>query len=154
MEIVKADASLLDALMEVEEASFTVPWSRAGFQDALEADTVTVYAALEGEVLLGFSCVLIIGGEAELLNLAARPDRRREGIGGALLGEVLLTCRRAGCGTLYLEVRDSNTAARSLYRKNGFEAIGKRRNYYTRPREDAILMRKTLDGQPSGGDTL
>ena len=94
-----------------------------------------------GEIT-GFAVLLIVADEGELLNIAASPSRRRRGIGQALLGRCLEECAARDVTVLYLEVRESNLPARSLYRKNGFREIGVRRDYYIKPRENAILMRR------------
>lgn len=83
-------------------------------------------------------------GDADLLTLATAPAARRQGLGRLMLAELVESARRAGCRAVLLEVRHSNTAARSLYLSQGFEPIGLRRRYYRAPVEDAVVMRLGL----------
>ena len=80
--------------------------------------------------------------EGDIGNVAVAPDSRRRGSGAALLKALFAESERRGAAVLQLEVRESNFAARRLYEKNGFEIVGKRKNYYEKPAEDAILMSK------------
>ena len=86
--------------------------------------------------------VILIADEGDIGNVAVAPDSRRRGIGAALLKALFAESERRGAAVLQLEVRESNLAARRLYEKNGFEIVGKRKNYYEKPAEDAILMSK------------
>ena len=140
----------LEEILAIENASFTCPWSRQSFLDAFAGGPVTIYAAERDGVLVGFSCLLTIGEEAEILNIAAAPDHRHEGVGGLLLTRMLDDAEESGAQNVYLEVRASNTPARSLYKKAGFSEIGIRRHYYTKPREDAILMKKAIFPEDEG----
>ena len=148
----RASPDSLSRLLEIERESFSCPWSEESFRGALETDTVSVFASEDdaGEIT-GFAVLLIVADEGELLNIASSPSRRRTGIGQALLGRCLEECAARGVTVLYLEVRESNLPARSLYRKNGFREIGVRRDYYIKPRENAILMRR--DFAPEAEDS-
>ena len=141
----EADRELLDAILAIENASFTCPWSEKSFLDAFDAETVTIYAAEEDGQLVGFSCLLVVEDEAEVLNIASAPGFRRRGAGQALLSRMLSDCEARGVSAVYLEVRESNAPARGLYQKNGFCEIGVRRNYYDRPKENAVLMKYTIN---------
>ena len=102
-----------------------------------------------------FNCVphfAIVVDEAEIANLAVEPAARRSGAGRLLLDSALGEAAARGVRTVYLEVRESNEAARSLYASRGFDEIGRRRAYYAHPREDAlVLRRRLLSGDLSGG---
>lgn len=149
--IKEADASMLPELLSIETASFTCPWSEESFRAALDSDAVSVPVCLsEDGTIVGFACLLTVADEGELLNIAAAPSARRAGVGQRLLAHCLALCRERGVSVLYLEVRESNAPARSLYRKNGFGEIGVRRNYYEKPRENAILMRRVLLPEAEG----
>ena len=152
LHISSAAVSDLDELLRIENASFTCPWSEESFLEALASDAVRVYVCRsDGGEILGFACLLTAADEGELLNIASDPAVRRFGVGRALLARCLEDCEKNGIGALYLEVRESNLPARSLYASTGFEEIGVRRGYYTKPRESAILMRHVfpmnLEGQ-------
>jgi ribosomal-protein-alanine N-acetyltransferase len=141
-----ATAADVARIAEIERASFADPWSAGSFRSVL----AHAYAALTvadgpgGESVIGYSVIWFVADEAELANLAVAPACRRSGVGGALLDGAIAEARSRGALTVYLEVRDSNEAARGLYRSRGFEEVGRRRQYYRRPVEDAVLMRLSL----------
>lgn len=105
-------------------------------------DGGVILAAEEGNDLLGYVWARFVLDEGDIGNVAVAPDSRRRGIGAALLKALFAESERRGAAVLQLEVRESNLAARRLYEKNGFEIVGKRKNYYEKPAEDAILMSK------------
>ena len=98
----------------------------------------------DGNSLAGFACLMWYGDEGEILNIAVRTSARRNGIGQRLMDAMLTEGAADGVRDFYLEVRESNAAARHLYEKNGFEALGIRKRYYTNPVENAVVMRKTI----------
>jgi ribosomal-protein-alanine N-acetyltransferase len=103
--------------------------------------------ALVGEVdgmAVGYFLAREILGSAELLNLAVTPERRRRGIGQALLEAGLAVVRNRGGREIFLEVRASNAAAQSLYLGHGFRPAGRRRGYYQKPSEDALVLHLEL----------
>ncbi len=144
MEIVKATYAHLDAIMDIERASFTDPWSRGGVEAYLQGGCGEILAAVEDGTVAGFAIYLVAADEGELLSLAVRGDLRRRGTGGALLREVLRRAGERGAEKIFLEVRKSNLAARALYKSAGFAVCGERRGYYQDPTEDAILMDREL----------
>ncbi len=147
-EILPADISMLDKIMEIENSSFTVPWSKKSFSDAILSDNIHVNVVgkrTDGDFkVCGFSCVLIIGEEVEILNIAVENGERKKGLGALLMKHLTDTATRLGGSVIFLEVRESNLPARSLYKKYGFEEIGTRKNYYTMPTENAVIMQKNL----------
>ncbi len=144
IEIACAREDQLDAILAIENASFTCPWSEESFHEAFASGNITIFSAQRDGALVGFACLLAIGEEAEILNIATAPASRHIGVGQRLLSEMLNDASGRGVSDLYLEMRASNTPARPLYRKNRFYEIGIRRSYYIKPREDAILMKKSL----------
>ncbi len=132
------------SLAAIEALSFSDPWSEGMLRDSLSNDTVELFTAYEEERPIGYLMLLCLPPEGEILNLAVHPAMRRRGIAEALMTACLDFGRRTAVGTLFLEVRASNTPAASLYRKAGFLTVGKRRNYYRYPTEDALVMLKTL----------
>lgn len=145
MKLIYADHSHIDRISEIENASFSCPWSKKSFSDAIDSDNISVCIAEdENAGICGFICVLKIDGEAELLNIAVDEKHRGYGIGSFLMDYMINSITDKNVERIFLEVRESNVPARSLYEKYGFEIIGKRRRYYTKPVEDAILMQKTL----------
>jgi ribosomal-protein-alanine N-acetyltransferase len=95
-----------------------------------------------GPRIVGFLCAWIVAGELHINNIAVHPGYRRRGVASQLLEEMLRRAKVMEAKAGYLEVRASNEAANALYQRYGFRQIGRRRNYYDHPREDAIIMGK------------
>ncbi|MBI4710464.1 MAG: ribosomal protein S18-alanine N-acetyltransferase [Nitrospirae bacterium] len=146
MLIRKADASDLPEIMEIEKASFTLPWSRGSFKYELMHKEALFKAAVSNGKIIGYICARVIIDTVHILNLAVRPEIRRTGIGGALLQHALEEFKKSAQGVNFviLEVRESNTPAIRLYEKFGFNIMHKRRHYYQLPDEDAVVMGKDL----------
>ncbi|MEK6577427.1 MAG: ribosomal protein S18-alanine N-acetyltransferase [Nitrospirota bacterium] len=134
----------LNKVVEIEEASFNAPWSRRMFLSELSGNPFSrLYTARipDKDEIVGYICFWLVFEELHLMNLAVHPYWRREGIGEELLRWAVLKGREAGAKTATLEVRSSNDAARGLYEKVGFKPRSIRRNYYSNPKEDAVIMR-------------
>ena len=144
-QITPMTAAHLPQVAALEKECFPAdPWSEATFRAALDDPRAAILLA-EGESgeILGYAVLFTVLDEGNLDNIAVAPACRRQGVADALLGAI------AGFGrehllTLTLEVRASNTPAISLYEKYGFVAVGRRKNYYTDPKEDAVLMTLTF----------
>jgi ribosomal-protein-alanine N-acetyltransferase len=143
-----ATASDLDAVVLIERVSFSdPPWSRRSFASLLDDPRVRFTVACApaagggGNAVVGYMVMWLVADEAELANLAVAPARRREGIGRYLLDSAMAEALAGGAKSLYLEVRESNVAARALYGGRGFLAVGRRSAYYRNPTEDALLLR-------------
>ena len=135
----------LDAVLEAERVCFAHPWTlRFSFEAALTVDGYVGFVAYESGKLAGYIFMLAVGGEAELAKVAVLPEYRRRGVAKALLTASLDACRENGAAVCFLEVRESNGAARRLYESFGFAEIAVRRGYYDSPVEDAIIMKKEL----------
>jgi len=135
----------LEQVTSIERASFATPWSEATFQNLLRRANACLLAAVDVEDrVLGYAVVWFSGSEGELGDLAVSPQARRSGIGGFLVQAVLEEARARGVGEVFLEVREANRNAQSLYRRHGFETIGRRASYYLHPVEDALVMRRLL----------
>jgi ribosomal-protein-alanine N-acetyltransferase len=134
----------------IERASFADPWSARSFQELLDQRHVYFRVLTEGDSdePVGYVVAWFVVSEAEIANVAVAPDARGRKLGARLLDDVLSAARARGATEAFLEVRDSNVAARALYASRGFAAVGRRRGYYARPSEDAIVMRASLDGPP------
>ncbi len=135
----------LDEVLEIEEASFSVPWSRESFLFELQANPYAKNFVLRCEGrMVAFACVWIVDDELKINNIAVHPDERRKRHGEALLLWVLDYGRSRECTEATLEVRLSNAGARALYAAHGFAEIGRRKGYYRDTHEDAILMAAEL----------
>jgi ribosomal-protein-alanine N-acetyltransferase len=140
--------SEIDAILAIEEASFTNPWTREMYLAELQNEGVSFfYLARDGERrTIGFCSVWRVLDELHINNLAVLPAYRRAGIGLALLRHALDEGARMGARRATLEVRRSNDAARQLYERFGFSVVGVRHGYYSNPVEDAlVLWREELD---------
>jgi len=139
--IVPMTADHLDEVAELERICFSAPWSRNMLAEELDNALSAMLVALDdsGRVV-GYAGVQVILDEGYITNVAVRPECRRQGIAGKLLDVFLNFAQGNQLAFLTLEVRASNEAAIILYGRHGFRGVGRRRNYYEHPREDAIIM--------------
>ncbi len=141
LHIIPMTAAHLPAVAALEKICFPAdPWSEALFREALENPQVAILLA-QGEDggILGYAVVSAVLDEGNLDNIAVARPARRQGVADALLS-ALTGFGREHLSRLMLEVRASNSPAIALYEKHGFAAVGRRKHYYTAPREDAVLM--------------
>jgi ribosomal-protein-alanine N-acetyltransferase len=140
-----AEADLAEIAL-LERRSFSDPWSARSFAELIANPRVLFLCARThaGGPAVGYVVAWFVADEGEIANLAVSPDERGQGVGAALLDAALSEASRRGALTVYLEVRDSNEIARALYGSRGFEEIGRRRRYYRRPVEDAVILRRTI----------
>lgn len=142
----------LPAVSDIERASFPTPWSEATFRGLLgRANAALLVAESPNGELLGHAALWTAGPEAELGDLAVRPEARGRGVGRTLLRAALEEAERRRARTIFLEVRESNAPARGLYEAAGFAVVDRRAGYYDRPREDALVMRRSLTGRSGTG---
>jgi ribosomal-protein-alanine N-acetyltransferase len=130
----------LDAVMEIERASFSTPWSRESFRNLLRRDDADLWVAVVEGAVVGYAVVWYVAREAELGNLAVAPEWRQLGLGGRLLDWSVTRARARGVERMFLEVRESNRNAQRLYEGRGFVQVGRRKRYYRAPAEDAWVM--------------
>lgn len=133
----------------IEQASFSDPWSEGSFRQALENPGVFFRVATEGAEgpVVGYVVAWFAADEGEIANVAVSPSARGRGIGGLLLDAAIAAAAEHGAHALYLDVRESNARARALYDSRGFVEVGRRRRYYRRPAEDAIVLRRGIDSK-------
>ena len=137
MTIRKATPDDIPALCRLENECFSLPWSEKSFADFFALGFTAAYAAVESGEILGYIGLYLSGGDADITNVTVTASARRRGIGRSLISAAKET---PGVMNLFLEVRESTLAARTLYESEGFTVDGKRKNFYQNPREDAILM--------------
>lgn len=131
----------LDQLEAMERACFSDPWSRQLLADLLALENARTIAAVDGDgTVLGYASLQTVLDEGYINNLAVLPACRRLGIASALLEDLRRFGEAKGLAFLTLEVRASNAPAIALYAKHGYARAGRRKNYYSHPKEDAILM--------------
>ena len=131
----------LDAVLAIESAVYSHPWTRGNFADSLRA-AYSCRTLRLGQELLGYFVLMVAAGEAHLLNLSVAQAHQRRGHGSALLREAQRLSREQGGRRMFLEVRPSNSAGQVLYEKFGFRKIALRRGYYPAVlgREDALVL--------------
>ena len=136
----------LPAVMEIERAAFSHPWSEEMIRRELLHELSTVLLATEGPggAILGFAVVWLVHDELQVLNVAVAPGARRRGVARRILDRVEGIAREQGARVSMLEVRRSNLPAISLYRSHGYREVGVRPRYYPEDGEDALAMDKEL----------
>jgi ribosomal-protein-alanine N-acetyltransferase len=140
------------AMLAIEQASFSDPWTEETIRSTLALERMRVLVAEEpvqegrdgGRRLAGYVVAHNASDEGEIADRAVAPQSRRRGLGRALIDRMLAELAELGVRSLYLEVRESNHAARTLYDSRGFRLIGRRRGYYRHPVEDALLLTKEI----------
>jgi [ribosomal protein S18]-alanine N-acetyltransferase len=137
-------AADLPAVLAIEYESYSVPWSESTFRGLLRRrDAEMILAEADGRVI-GYAIFWTVLDQSELGNVAVTPAWRRRGIGEVLVAEVIRRAEGQGVREVFLEVRPSNENARRLYERFGFSQVGRRRNYYQAPVEDALVLRRPL----------
>lgn len=138
------DRSHLAAVADIERACFSHPWSESMLAEALYDDAASFIVAVgEDGTVLGYAGLHVVLDEGYIDNVAVAPPYRRMGVADALLS-AFVRFGTANLAFLTLEVRPSNAAAIALYEKHGFAQAGRRKGYYTDPREDALLLTRTF----------
>ncbi len=152
LEIVPMRAADLDEVMKIERLCFPSPWSRAFFSQQQRSPAFENFLARGKDGgrkrILGYICLLPVGGEVHILNVAVHPQFRRKGIATRLIDFSLDYCLTKGIREALLEVRRSNHQAQEMYKKLGFKEIGIERAYYSDNREDAIKMCREIERRP------
>lgn len=137
------------AVAAIEKECFSMPWSVKSFEDSLHReDTIFLVCIDEDseslEQVAGYLGMYLSFEEGEITNVAVAPQYRNRGCGQLLIAAIMQEAATQCAQSILLEVRKSNVPAISLYKKNGFEEIGIRKNFYERPTEDAIIMKVGL----------
>ncbi len=134
----------LAAVAEIEAIVFPDAWSMDALRTSI-AGLAFVAETADGQ-LVGYVFGLAAVDSGEILNLAVAPSHQRRGVGHRLTGAILVSLRAAGVRTVFLEVRASNVVARRFYQRLGFQEVGRRRRYYRRPQEDALVLARNVAG--------
>lgn len=134
------EESDLEEVYAIEQDTFSDPWSKEDFQNVLrDKNNEYLVVILEGHVI-GYCGYWGVAGEGDVYNVAVKHDHRGQKIGYLMLSELLNIAKSRGITALTLEVRSSNESAIRLYRSLGFEQTAIRKDFYTKPKEDAIIM--------------
>lgn len=136
----------LDAVLDIEAASFNNPTTRDWYERELSRPEVCfIYVLRTPEAPVAAFCAFWrVADQVHINNLAVRPELRGRGLGLKLLAAIVDEAQRLGAGSLTLEVRESNVPAQRLYARAGFRREGVRRSYYTQPVEDALILTRKL----------
>ena len=144
IQIVPLDRALVPAVAAMEKENFSVPWTTEDFEKSLHDPYTDYFAALDGQRALGYIGLRLGMDTADITTFCVQKEERRRGIGTMLLEKACDYAAAKGCEKLFLEVRRSNKAACALYEKNGFRFVHERRNYYSHPCEDALVLVKEI----------
>ena len=145
MEIRDVTEADLPQIVDIENACFSLPWSERLLKSQMTPGHLFLCAA-EGERVLGYVGLMHVLDEGYISNVAVAPEHRRRHVSDALLDALEARGSALGLAFLTLEVRASNAPAAALYAKHGYLEAGRRKNYYEKPREDALLLTRRLDG--------
>ncbi len=137
IEIRKIDAESAHLAAELEKLCFAEPWSAKAIME--EAERGYFIAAFADGAFAGYAGMIQVLDERDICNVATVPEFRGKGVGRAIVAALLENAKITGASVVMLEVRASNTAAIALYEKMGFTLVGKRKNFYSFPKEDALL---------------
>ena len=142
MRIETMNSSHVDQIAQLEKLCFSDPWSVNSIASELDNKLSFWLVATEEDRVTGYIGSQTVMDETDMMNVAVHPDYRRKGIAEALVNGLVEALKRKESRCLTLEVRASNVPAIALYEKLGFSEIGRRKNYYRNPREDALILRK------------
>ena len=138
--IVDVSAEHIPQIEEIEHKCFSRPWTAEQLKSQMRDAQHEFIAAVSDSGVLGYVGLMYVLDEGYISNVAVRPEARRQGIGDALIDALAEKAKALKLAFLTLEVRESNAPAIALYAKHGFHPVGKRKNYYDAPKEDAVLM--------------
>ncbi len=143
-EILRMERTHIEDVARLEQLCFSEPWS-AHALELLCTDRAVGYVCVEDGAVMAYGGMLYAPDEGQITNIATSPDARRRGFAAQVLGALLADASAHDAQTVSLEVRASNAAAIALYTASGFYTAGVRRGFYRDPREDALVMLKTME---------
>ena len=130
----------IERIAELEQLCFSLPWSKKLLEDSVGSPFDTGFVLERDGEIQAYAILSIVAGDGEIQRIAVHPDRRRQGLASKVMEAMRDYAIDQGADGIFLEVRESNEAARNLYKAWGFKDEGIRRGYYTDPKEDAVLM--------------
>lgn len=137
----------IPAIANIEQSCFSHPWSEQSIKESFQNNCNHFYVAEIEKKIAGYIGVSVMADEGYILNVAVLPDYRGQGLGEKLVNTVLNFAEENNLAFVTLEVRASNTPAINLYTKLGFEKVGERKNYYSNPTENALLLTKHYNSE-------
>ena len=143
--IFKAGLCEASEIAKIEQECFSVPWSQKAVEEFIENPLCVMLAAKDEDRLVGYVGFYIVAEDCDIANVAVTKSYRGQGIAISLINHAIDYAKSKNVSNMMLEVRESNTPAIKLYEKLGFATVGIRKNYYTQPKENALLMTKTIN---------
>lgn len=141
-----AELNQVSGIHAIEVECFSEPWTEQSIISQLPDDNHVFLVAMDGESVIGYIGMMNVLDEGYISNVAVTAAYRRQRIGDALIDELVDRAKKRNLSFVTLEVRESNEPAKALYAKHGFEVVGLRKGYYTKPKENAVLMTVYLRG--------
>lgn len=139
--IIDTTEAQLEQIQAIERQCFSCPWTLDQLRSQLSDDRHVFLAAVaENGAVVGYVGMMFVLDEGYISNVAVAPAYRRQGVADALTSALVMRAEELGLAFVTLEVRAGNEPAKALYTKHGFVPVGRRKNYYDLPKEDAILM--------------
>lgn len=142
--VLRAEKEHITGIARLEELCFAHPWTEKGLETLTGKDGVAFCAAAKNGQIVSYAGMVFSLDEGEITDIATHPDFRREGLARAVTEALFGFCAENGIKKIFLEVRESNIGAIALYTSLGFNAVGKRPNFYRTPTEAAITMTKEI----------
>ena len=142
MTILKMAEPHVPQIAELEKLCFHDPWSISSIASEVNNRLSLWLVAAEDDQVIGYVGSQTVLGETDMMNIAVHPEYRKQGIATLLINDLVDKLKEQGSHSLMLEVRASNEPAISVYRKLDFMEVGRRKNYYRNPKEDALILRK------------
>ena len=140
-QVIDTDESHLEQIEAIERQCFSCPWTLEQLRSQLSGERHVFLAAVDaGGAVLGYVGMMHVLDEGYISNVAVAPAYRRQGVAAALISALMTRAEKLNLAFVTLEVRAGNEPAKALYAKHGFVPVGRRKNYYDLPKEDAILM--------------
>lgn len=150
MRYLPLSAEHVEQVAKLEAECFSCPWSERSISSEIKNPLSYWLVAVDADTIAGYVGSQSVLGEADMMNIAVSPAYRRKGIAKSLVENLILGLQDRGVHCLTLEVRASNAAAISLYDRLGFVQVGRRPNYYSAPKEDALILRKEWACEDTG----
>jgi [ribosomal protein S18]-alanine N-acetyltransferase len=144
LEISHLTTNDIGEIVEIESASFTIPWTFQMVSEELANPRSNCYKLTLSNEVIGYFCFWAVLDEAHLMNIAIHPDHRKQGYGAKLMSILETFARGMNLTKILLEVARGNKPARKLYKKMGYKSVGFRKAYYVADKQDAILMEKSI----------
>lgn len=140
IEIVKMNATHIDALAQIELECFSLPWSKKALAEELCNPLSVFFVAKKQNCVCGYVGMHNVSGQGYITNIAVSTSHRKQGVAKKLIEKLLAYGKQNNMEFITLEVRESNIVATTLYQKYSFKQVGKRRGFYSNPKEDGLIM--------------